>query len=156
MPRSGPGYTEAVPEQLPDRKMTALLVSFLVWTIVVFMGADKAIRVGEKRALVFFAVLGTTLTVIGLWQFEVPQIASVSLRDWVLIGFFPIFVLSLFLRSRLIRLQSTTTGKACSVLDLNLAEIPDRRLVRKFRVVNTAMWLYAAMIILVQTGLIVG
>jgi hypothetical protein len=120
------------------------------------MGADKDVRVKEKTALVFFALLGTILTVIGLWRFEVTQITSISLQDRILVGFFPILVLGLFLRSRLIKLQSKATGKACSMLDLTLAEIPNPNLAKQFRIINTVMWLYAAIVVLMQAGLIGG
>lgn len=156
IPGSGPVYTDGSIKPLPDARMTALFVSFLVWAIVAFMAVDKGVRVKEKRALLFFAFLGTTLTVIGLWQFEVTQLTRVSPRDWVLVGFFPVFVLGLFLRSKLIKLQSRTTGRARSMLDLNLADVPDRKLVRQFLIVNTMVWLYAAVIILVQVGLVAG
>ena len=153
---SSPGYTDGSLKPLLDKRMTALIVSFLVWTIVALMAADKDVRAKEKRALVFFGLLGTILTVIGLWRFEVTQIASISLHDWILLGFWPVFGVSLFLRSKLIRLQSKATGNACSMLDLDLAEIPNRNLVRQFRIVNAMMWSYATIIIVMQAGLIVG
>lgn len=62
----------------------------------------------------------------------------------------PVFVLSLSLRARLMKVQAKATGRPLSLLDLDLNAIPARNLVMKLRITNLVMWVYAAAILVMK------
>lgn len=111
----------------------ALLVAGIVWSIVILMATDTAIR--KKRSpLIFFTTVGAILTIVGLWRVEKIQIRIISFHDWMLVGFFPIFLLSLSLRTRRVKKQPQATGKQISLPELDLDAIPDPNLVGLFKI----------------------
>ena len=130
--------------------MTALLISAIVWGVVAFMAADDYCKIHEKRALQILVVLGVVLTVVGVWVFEVDSIRQVSFKDCALIGFFPIILLYLRLKAKLVKKQSEAQGRDLSVVELELDTVPETSLVRKVRVVGAFMWGYAALVLVVH------
>lgn len=130
--------------------MTAILVSIFVWGIVAFMAADEYCRTHEKNALRFLVVVGVALTAIGAWGFEIDHFRRVSFHDWILVGFFPIILLYLRLRSKLVKRQSEVQGRDLSLVELELDAITDKGLVKQFRILSAIMWGYAALVLIVN------
>lgn len=114
------------------------------------MATDTEIRKNESRALIFFAAVGAILMIVGLWRVEKIQIGIISFHDWMLVGLFPIFILSLSLRTRRVKKQSQATGKRISLPELDLDAIPDPNLVGLFKSTNYVMWLYVTAIVATQ------
>ena len=127
--------------------MTALLISAIVWGIVAFMATDDYCKTHEKNALRFLVVLGSVLTVVGVWGFEVDSIRQVSLQDWALVGFFPIVLLYLRLKAKLVKKQSEVQGRDLSLVELDLDAVPEKDLVRQFRNMSAVMWSYAVLVL---------
>ena len=126
--------------------MTALLISAIVWGIVAFMATDDYCKTHEKNALRFLVVLGSVLTVVGVWGF-VDSIRQVSLQDWALVGFFPIVLLYLRLKAKLVKKQSEVQGRDLSLVELDLDAVPEKDLVRQFRNMSAVMWSYAVLVL---------
>lgn len=59
--------------------MTALIVALFVWAIAAFMASDGQVRRDEKRALMFFVLLGLALTAVGFIDPEKVDQARVML-----------------------------------------------------------------------------
>lgn len=123
--------------------MTALLVSIVVWGVVVFMATDDYCRKKEKNSLRFLMLVGVVLTAVGLWRFKIDQLREVSIHDWVLLSFLPISFLYLRLKTTLVKKQSEAQEQEISLVELNLDAIPDKCLVRQFRILSVVMWGYA-------------
>lgn len=130
--------------------MTAILVSIIVWGIVAFMATDDYCRTHEKNALRFLVVVGVALTAIGVWGFEIDHVRQVSFHDWILIGFFPIILLYLRLKAKLVKKQSEAQGRDLSLVALDLDAITDKGLVKQFRILSAIMWGYAALVVIVH------
>jgi len=130
--------------------MTALLVSIIVWGIVAFMATDDYCRTHEKNALRFLVVVGAALTTIGVWGFEIDHFREFSFHDWMLLGFFPIILLYLRLNAKLVKKQSEAQGRDLSLVELELDAIPEKGLVRQFRILRAIMWGYAALVLIVH------
>lgn len=129
--------------------MTALLVSVIIWGIVAFMAADKYCQAHEARTLRFLAGTASILTLVGVWSFEVADFKSVSLSDWLMLGFFPIFLLHLRLKTQLAKLQSDDQGHTTALSALDLDVISARALVKKFQWVRAIMWGWVVVALLV-------
>jgi hypothetical protein len=130
--------------------MTALLVSVIIWGIVAFMATDEYCRVNEARTLRFLVGTGIVLILVGVWSFEVTDFDRVSLSDWLMVGFFPIFLVYLRLKTQLTKLQAQHQGRVTSLSELDLDVISERPLVRKFQRVRVIMWGWAVVALLVH------
>ncbi|UTW12819.1 hypothetical protein [Marinobacterium rhizophilum] len=127
------------------KNMTALLVSVIVWGIVAFMSTDDYCRMHEKNALRFFVVTGIGLAVVGVWNFEIDHFILVSIHDWLLVGFFPIFLLYLRFKKKID--GNKFDNQNCELeIDASL----DQKLVRRLRALTAIMWAYAALIMVVH------
>lgn len=113
------------------------------------MATDDYCRTHEKHALRFLMALGVTLTAIGMWNFEIDHLHQVSFHDWILAGFFPITLLYLRLKSKLIKQQAEDQGRDLSLVELDLKKVTDKRLIKQFRIVNSIMWGYAAVVLII-------
>jgi hypothetical protein len=114
------------------------------------MATDTAIRKNERSPLIFFTALGAILTIVELWRVEKIQIRIISFHDWMLVGFFPIFLLSLSLRTRRVKKQPQATEKQISLPELDLDAMPDPNLVGLFKITNYVMWFYVAEIVVMH------
>lgn len=130
--------------------MTALLVAVIVWGIVAFMATDDYCRTHETKALRFLVGIGLILTLVGAWSLELADIKRVPFSDWLLIGLFPIVLVHLRLKTQLVKLQSQDQGFATFRAYLDLSAIPERSLVKKFRVVSAIMWGWAVATLIAQ------
>ncbi len=108
-----------------------------------FMATDDKVRRTERRSLVVLAAFGATFSIIGIWNFEIHQLLNVPFTDWMLMGFFPIFILYLTTRRRLVKAQSKSLERECSIFELSIKDIPDKGLVMRYHVINKVMWGYA-------------
>lgn len=114
------------------------------------MATDDYCKTHERNALRFLVVVGVALTAIGLWGFEIDHFRQVSFRDWILVGFFPIILLYLRLKAKLVKKQSEVQGRDLSLVELELDAIPDMGLVKQFRRLSAIMWGYAALVLVVH------
>lgn len=114
------------------------------------MATDDYCRTHEKNALRFLVVVGLALTAIGVWGFEIGHFHQVSLHDWILVGFFPITLMHLRLKAKLAKKQSEAQGRDLSLVELELDAIPEKGLVRQFRILSAFMWGYAALVLIVH------
>lgn len=130
--------------------MTALLVSVIIWGIVACMATDEYCRVNETRTLRFLVSTGIVLMLVGVWSFEVTDFDRVSLSDWLMVGFFPIFLVYLRLKTQLTKLQAQHQGRVTFLSELDLDVISERPLVRKFQRVRVIMWGWAVVALLVH------
>ena len=113
--------------------MTALLVSVIIWGIVAFMATDEYCRVNEARTLRFLVGTGIVLILVGVWSFEVTAFDRVSLSDWLMVGFFPIFLVYLRLKTQLTKLQAQHQGRVTSLSELDLDVISESHWSESFR-----------------------
>ncbi len=111
------------------------------------MAADDKLRRTERRSLFILSVFGATFSIIGIWNFDLHQLSNVSFTDWVLIGFFPIFILDLATRRRLAKAQTKSLERECSIFELSIREIPDKGLVTRYHIINKVMWGYAVIVL---------
>ena len=130
--------------------MTILLVSAIVWGVVAFMFMDDYCRRNEKSALQFLVIIGLGLTAIGIFRFETGGVLEISFHDWMLLGFLPISLLYLRLKADLVRRQAEAQGQRVSLLELDLEAIPEKALVRRFRILSAVMWGYAVVVLAVH------
>ena len=130
--------------------MTALLVSVIIWGIVAFMATDEYYRVNEARTLRFLVGTGIVLMLVGVWSFEVTDFDRVSLSDWLMVGFFPIFLVYLRLKTQLTKLQAQHQGHITPLSEFDPDMISERPLVRKFLRVRVIMWGWAVVALLVH------
>ncbi len=128
--------------------MTALLVSVFIWGVVAFMATDDYCRAHEIRTLRFLVGTGITLTVVGVWSFDLADFEKVSFSDWLLVGLFPILLVHLRLKTQLVKLQPQHQGRVTPLSDLDLAVVSERSLVRKFQIVRVIMWGWAVVTLL--------
>ena len=131
--------------------MTAILVSVIIWGIVAFMATDEYCRVNETRTLRFLVGTGIVLMLVGVWSFEVTDFDRVSFSDWLMVGFFPIFLVYLWLKTLLAKLQAQHQGRITPLSELDLDVISERRpLARWFQRVRVIMWGWAVVALLVH------
>jgi Ca2+/Na+ antiporter len=130
--------------------MTALLVSVIIWGIVAFMATDEYCRVNEARTLRFLVGTGIVLMLVGVWSFEVTDFDRVSFSDWLMVGFFPIFLVYLRLKTQLTKSQAQHQGRVTPPSELDLDVISERSLVRNFQRVRVIMWVWAVVALLVH------
>ena len=122
----------------------------IVGGIVAFMAMDDYCRKSEKNALRFLMLAGVALTAIGVWELETDRLREVSFHDWALLGFLPIFLLHLRLKSNLVKKQSWVRGRQLSLFELKLDAIPEKRLVTRLRILSAFMWVYAVAVLFVH------
>jgi hypothetical protein len=87
---------------------------------------------------------------VGVWSFEVTDFDRVSFSDWLMVGFFPIFLVYLRLKTLLAKLQAQPQGRITPLSELDLDVISERPLVRKFQRVRVIMWGWAVVALLVH------
>jgi Ca2+/Na+ antiporter len=130
--------------------MLALFVAIIVWGIVAFIATDDYGRTHERRALWFLVFLGMLLSGIGLWRLDISHIFEVSVHDWLLLGFFLVFLFYLRLKTRLSRSQPGVEEQSPSLMDIKFNSISNQSLVWLFRVVRAIMWGVAVAVLIVQ------
>lgn len=136
--------------QMLDRIMTSLYISVFIWAFVVLMLTDDHCRKNEKRAFKFFCLIGVTLTGIGVWTFEYSQVLDTSLTSLVSICLFLAVMARLKLMTKLIKLQSDAQGRSCTLVELNLTEIPETPLISMYKKVNVIMWFFFIAVVILQ------
>ncbi|ULG70317.1 hypothetical protein [Marinobacterium sediminicola] len=107
------------------------------------MATDDHCRAKEIRIFRFLVGTGIAVTLVGVWSFDLADFEMISLSDWMLLGFFPIFLIYLRLKTQLVKLQSQYQGRAISLSELDLAAVSERSLVRKFQRVRVMMGVWA-------------
>lgn len=90
----------------------------------------------EKRSIYFLGVVAGILTISGTLTFSFDQLKETSALDVMLIAFIPLVYVRLWLQDKLLKLQSSITGKPCTVFDLDLSKIDDKSLIVKLKSTN--------------------
>lgn len=114
------------------------------------MATDEYCRVNEARTLRFLVGTGIVLMLVGVWSFEVTDFDRVSFSDWLMVGFFPIFLVYLRLKKLLAKLQAQHQGRITPLSEFDPDMISERSLVRKFQKVRVIMWGWAVVALLVH------
>jgi hypothetical protein len=114
------------------------------------MLTDEHCRKNEKSALEFLCLIGVILTGIGVWTFEFSQVLDISLKSLVSICLFLAVMARLTLMTKLIKLQSDAQGRNCTLVELNLTEIPETPLISRYKKVNAIMWFFFIAVVILQ------
>ena len=77
------------------------------------------------------------------WTNYIFASTNVSFKDWALLIFFPIILIYLVFKSRLVKMQSRSLDQEISLAELDLTQVQDSNLVNKFKIIRTIMWVYA-------------
>jgi len=129
--------------------MTSIIIAFFTLALALFMATDNHCQKNEKNSIYILLLVGTTCLAIGFFTFEFKQISQISVKDWTLLGFLPITLLYLKIKSKLVEIQSEIIGKKSSLLELNLELIEDTVLIKKFKLISKTLWSYVALILII-------